>query len=100
MINKKALFWLVLQSLFLNTIFFSKKFIIGKIVIAHFKGIGEEAIGLLNSINDLKQLILNYLGEKKIKKLKIENNVIEEGDNRSLFSLGIKNDFTCYIEKE
>ena len=79
---------------------FTKKFIIGKIVIAHFKGIGEEAIGLLNSINDLKQLILNYLGEKKIKKLKIENNVIEEGDNRSLFSLGIKNDFTCYIEKE
>ena len=79
---------------------FTKKFIIGKIVIAHFKGIGEEAIGLLNSINDLKQLILNYLGEKKIKKLKIENNAIEEGDNRSLFSLGIKNDFTCYIEKE
>jgi len=79
---------------------FTKKFIIGKIVIAHFKGIGSEAIGLLNSINDLKQLILNYLGEKKIKKLKIENNVIEEGDNRSLFSLGIKNDFTCFIEKE
>ena len=79
---------------------FTKKFIIGKIVIAHFKGIGSEAIGLLNSINDLKQLILNYLGEKKIKKFKIENNVIEEGDNRSLFSLGIKNDFTCFIEKE
>jgi hypothetical protein len=77
---------------------FTKKFILGKIVIAKFNGIGSETIGLLNSINDLKQLILNYLGEKKIKKLKIENNVIEEGDNRSLFSLGIKSDFTCFVE--
>jgi hypothetical protein len=79
---------------------FTKKFILGKIVLATFKGIGTETIGLLNSINDLKQLILNYLGNKKLKQIKIENNVIEEGDNRSLLSLGIKNDFTCFVEYE
>jgi len=79
---------------------FKKKFLLGKIVIAKINGKGSESIGILNSIIDLKELILNYLGKKKIKKLKIENNVIEEGDIRSLFSLGIKNDFTCFVEYE
>ena len=79
---------------------FKKKFLLGKIVIAKINGKGSESIDILNSIIDLKELILNYLGKKKIKKLKIENNVIEEGDIRSLFSLGIKNDFTCFVEYE
>ena len=58
----------------------------------------QESIGILNSIKYLKGLIQISLGEKKIKQLKIENKVIEEGDIRSLNSLGIKNDFTCFVE--
>ena len=58
----------------------------------------SESIGILNSIKDLKRIAQTTLGEKKIKKLKIENKVIEEGDIRSLFSLGIKNNFTCFVE--
>jgi hypothetical protein len=79
---------------------FNKILLFGKIVVAKINGRGSDTIGLLNSINDLKQLILNSLGEKKIKTLIIENNVIEEGDIRSLFSLGIKNDFTCFVKFE
>ena len=64
------------------------------------KSVISESIGILNSIKNLKELILDSLGEKKIKILKIENKVIEESDIRSLYSLGIKNDFTCYVEYE
>jgi len=81
-----------------------KKFIFGKMVMVKIKYNKKreisESIGILNSIKNLKDLILISLGEKKIKKLKIENNEIEEGDIRSLYSLGIKNDFTCSIEYE
>ena len=81
-----------------------KKFIFGKMVKVKIKYNKKreisESIGILNSIKNLKDLILISLGEKKIKKLKIENNEIEEGDIRSLYSLGIKNDFTCSIEYE
>ena len=76
----------------------------GKIVMVKIKLNKEieisESIGILNSIKYLKELILVSLGGKKIKQLKIENKVIEEGVNRSLFSLGIKNDFTCSVEYE
>ena len=82
---------------------FKKKILFGKIVIAKINRIGSKSIGILNSVNDLKELILNELKyhiNKKIKNLKIENNVIEEGDFRSLLSLGITNDFTCFVEYE
>ena len=83
---------------------FSRKFLFGKVVeakIKYNKKINQsESIGILNSIKDLKQLILTSLGKNKIKILKIENKAIEEGDIRSLFSLGIKNDFTCFVEYE
>ena len=82
---------------------FNKILLFGKIVIAKIKSKTHncsESIGILNSIYDLKELILNLLGKKKIKELIIENKEIEEGDIRSLFSLGIKNDFTCFVECE
>ena len=60
----------------------------------------SEPIGILNSIKDLKGIAQTTLIEKKIKKLKIETKVIKEGDNRSLFSLGVKNNFTCFVEHE
>ena len=81
----------------------------GKIVLAKIICNKEELssvkIGILNSVKYLKETFLNYiiLEERKkikIKTLKIENNLIEEGDNMSLFSLGIKSDFTCFVEFE
>jgi hypothetical protein len=60
----------------------------------------QESFGILNSIKYVKDSILNSLAGKKIKQIKIENKVIEEGDIRSLYSLGIKNDFTCFVEYE
>ena len=80
------------------------RLLFGKIVmvkiIYNFYRKQKESIGILNSIKYLKELILISLGGKKIKKLKIENKVIEEGDIRSLYSLGIKNDFNCFLEYE
>ena len=60
----------------------------------------SEPIGILNSIKDLKGIAQNTLIEKKLKKLKIETKIIEEGENRSLFSLGVKDNFTCFVEYE
>ena len=76
----------------------------GKIVMVKIiynkKNEQKESIGILNSIKHLKGLILISLGWKKIKQIKIENKVLEEGVNRSLYSLGIKNDFNCFVEYE
>ena len=76
----------------------------GKIVMAKIicnkEELSSEKIGILNSVKYLKESIINYYIRKKIKTLKIENNLIEEDDNMSLFSLGIKSDFTCFIECE
>ena len=54
-------------------------------------------IGLLNSVKDLIYIIENQIF-KKLKKFKIENKVIEKDETRSLFSLGIKNDFNCFAD--
>ena len=69
-------------------------------IIYNKKNEQKESIGILNSIKYLKELILISLEGKKIKQLKIENKVLEEGVNRSLYSLGIKNDFNCFVEYE
>jgi len=80
------------------------RILFGKIVIAKIiynnKSEESEPIDTLNSIKDLKEIAQKTLIKKKIKKLKIENKVIEEGDIRSLFSLGVKNNFTCFVEYE
>ena len=82
--------------------FFINRFFLGKIVMAKIiynkKREQQQSFGILNSIKNLKDFILSYC--KKIKQIKIENKVIEEGDIRSLYSLGIKNDFTCFVEYE
>ena len=76
----------------------------GKIVLAKFicnkEILLSKKIGILNSVKYLKESIINLFVGRKIKALKIENNLIEEDDNMSLFSLGIKSDFTCFIECE
>jgi len=76
----------------------------GKMVMAKIiynkKKIESESIGILNSNKHLKKLIQNSLVDKKIKKFIIETKIIEEGDVRSLFSLGIKNNFNCIVELE
>ena len=75
----------------------------GKVVMAKIiynKKIESEPIGILNSIKDLKKLIQSSLVDKKIKKLIIETKIIEEGDIRSFFSLGITKDFKCIVEHE
>ena len=59
-----------------------------------------KTISLLNSFKDLKDTANNIISPKKIKKLKIGNKVIEEGEIMSLYSLGIKSDFTCFVEYE
>ena len=74
----------------------------GKIVVATIKYnkkiLSSIKIGLLNSVKDLitEAEILNP--SKKLKKLKIGNKAIERDDVMSLFSLGIKNNFTCFAE--
>jgi len=98
--QQEATFLLYFAITILEYNIFTKKIIFGNIVIANIKGIGQEPIGLLNSINDLKELILNYIGKKIIKTLIIENNLIEEGDFRSLLSLGIRSDFECFVDYE
>ena len=77
----------------------------GKIVVATIKYnkkiLSSIKIGLLNSVKDLitEAEILNPSKKlKKLKKLKIENKAIERDDVMSLFSLGIKNNFTCFAE--
>ena len=84
--------------------FFINRFFLGKIVMAKIiynkKREQQQSFGILNSIKNLKDFILNSLAGEKIKQIKIENKVIEEGDIRSLYSLGIKNDFTCFVEYE
>ena len=87
----------IFESNLLNKQFFGK--IIMAKIIYNKKIEYSGPIGILDSIKVLKEIIYT-LNHKKIKKLKIENKVIEEGDIRSLFSLGIKNDFTCFVEYE
>ena len=80
------------------------RILFGKIVMAKIiynnKSEESEPIGILNSIKDLEGIAQKTLVNKKIIKFKIETKVIEQGDIRSLFSLGIKNNFTCFIEHE
>jgi len=69
-------------------------------IIINKKNKNSTKIGILNSVKYLieEAEILNV--SKKFKKLKIGNKVIEKDDTMSLFSLGIKNDFTCFAEYE
>ena len=80
------------------------RILFGRIVMAKIiynnKSEESEPIGILNSIKDLEGIAQKTLVKKKIIKFKIETKVIEQGDIRSLFSLGIKNNFTCFIEHE
>jgi len=55
-------------------------------------------IGILNSVKNLIIEAQNNINPRKLKKLKIGNRIIEKDDTMSLFSLGIKNDFTCFAE--
>ena len=68
-------------------------------IIFNTKISASKSIGILNSVKFLKGIVHPLLDEKKIKKLKIGNKVIEEDDNMSLSSLGIQNDFTCFVEE-
>jgi len=73
----------------------------GKVVIATIiinKQNENISIGILNSVKDLRTRTQNKNLLKKLKKLIIGNKVIEKDDTMSLFSLGIKNDFTFSAE--
>ena len=86
------------NKLFSHTYF--GKIVMAKLFICNNQELPSEKIGILNSVKDLKKAILNYNGNKKIKTLIIENYLIEDSDIMSLFSLGINNDFTFFIEFE
>ena len=57
-------------------------------------------IGILNSVKNLIEVFQYKNLPKKLKKFTIGNKAIEKNDTMSLFSLGIKNNFTCFAEFE
>ena len=79
----------------------------GKIIIANvfdntfYKNTTSIAIGTLNSINRLIYSIENYLF-KKLKKIKIWNKEFYKNEikNFSLKSIGINDNFDCFVEFE
>ena len=81
-------------------------FIFGKIVNATIKNNKETGssasfrIGILNSVKLLIEEYQKINPQKKLKKLTIGNKVVKKNDTMSLFSLGIKNNFTCFAENE
>ena len=81
-------------------------FIFGKIVYATIKNNKETGssasfrIGILNSVKLLIEEYQKINPQKKLKKLTIGNKVVKKNDTMSLFSLGIKNNFTCFAENE
>jgi len=76
--------------------------ILGKTILVTIKINKKEqssiVIGILNSVKNLIIEAQKIITTRKLKKLKIGNRVIEKDDTMSLFSLGIKNDFTCFAE--
>ena len=103
--QKKGSFLFNLPTIYIDEreIFYRNRF--GKIVNVAIKynnkiQITKKLIGLLNSIKELIEEIQNLIEPKKLRKIKIENEVIKKDDIRSLLALGIKNDFICYVELE